>query len=251
MISSPWAQEGRPMERARLEAVFLDAGGVLIDESARERSMGEAVAAELARTVPGYAAEDYRADIDEAVACFCPRAYHYVLWKHWRSDLDPFEARCEAFFESWRASAPPLELMPGIGEELRRLAGRFRVGIAGQYGRSVLELLDEHGLGDTLSWRFTQDDFVGITKPDPRYLERILARCGVEPGAAVMVGDRIDKDVVPARMVGMRTVLVRVGLHRNQQPRLPEEVPDVELPSVVGLAAAIEELADRPVPSDG
>jgi ribonucleotide monophosphatase NagD (HAD superfamily) len=59
-----------------------------------------------------------------------------------------------------------------------------------------------------------------------------------------MVGDRIDKDVIPARLVGMRTVRIRLGLHREQRARSPEEVPDAELPSVVGLAETIETLAD-------
>ena len=41
----------------------------------------------------------------------------------------------------------------------------------------------------------------------------------------------------------MKMVRIRLGLHREQEPRLPEEIPDVELPSVVGLAQAIEQVA--------
>jgi ribonucleotide monophosphatase NagD (HAD superfamily) len=58
-----------------------------------------------------------------------------------------------------------------------------------------------------------------------------------------MVGDRIDKDVIPAKQVGMRTIVVRVGLHRHQQPRIPFEIPDRELNSVVGLAEAVIDVA--------
>ncbi|MBU1319069.1 MAG: HAD hydrolase-like protein [candidate division Zixibacteria bacterium] len=59
------------------------------------------------------------------------------------------------------------------------------------------------------------------------------------------VGDRIDKDIVPARLLRMKTVLVRGGLHRHQQPRIPYETPDIELHGITGLANAIMELAGR------
>jgi ribonucleotide monophosphatase NagD (HAD superfamily) len=60
-----------------------------------------------------------------------------------------------------------------------------------------------------------------------------------------MVGDRIDKDVIPAKLLGMKTILIRVGLHKNQQPRIPFEVPDAELDSVIGLADAILKVAEQ------
>jgi ribonucleotide monophosphatase NagD (HAD superfamily) len=59
-----------------------------------------------------------------------------------------------------------------------------------------------------------------------------------------MVGDRIDKDIIPAKQLGMKTIRVRWGLHRNQNPRSDEEHPDIELNSVVGLAKSIMILAD-------
>jgi len=224
--------------------VLLDAGGVVLDETAHEEAWAEAIARVLEPVVPGYDVERYFRDAAEAVRIFVPRVYRYAIWKHVRPDA----ARAEALFADalriQRDLRPPLRLMDGVGEEMRRLAGRFRIGLAGQYGARILDLLADHGLLETLAWRFTQDDF-DVTKPDPRFYERIAAAAGVRCEDCVMVGDRIDKDVIPARAVGMRTVRIRLGVHREQEPRLPEEVPDVELPSVVGLAAALERLAGR------
>jgi len=225
-----------------LDVVLMDAGGVVLDETAHEEAWAEAIARTLAPVVPGYDQERYRSDAAEAVRIYVPRVYRYAIWKHVRPDA----ARAGALFAEarriQRELRPPLRLMDGIGDEMRRLAGRFRVGLAGQYGAEILSLLARHDLLDALAWRFTQDDF-DVTKPDPRFYERIAAAAGVRCAECVMVGDRIDKDVIPARVVGMRTVRVRLGLHREQEPRLPEEIPDVELPSVRGLAAAIEALA--------
>jgi FMN phosphatase YigB (HAD superfamily) len=132
--------------------------------------------------------------------------------------------------------------MPGFREEAGAIARDFHIGIAGQYGGELLQLLKDESLIDLFTYRFTQDDF-DITKPDPRYLERIAAACGVAPGECVMVGDRIDNDIIPARHLGMKTVLVRVGLHRKQQPRIPFEIPDAEIEGIKGLADAVLEVS--------
>ena len=224
---------------ATLRAVLLDAGGVLLDERAMEASRARATARTLASYVDGYSVDRYWADIEEAVRAFTPDTYLYVFWKHLQPDRQAYDAAYGAFLRDWRP--PPLELMPGIGEELRELAATYQVGIAGQYGKEILDLLERERLLDCLAWRFTQDDFK-LTKPDPRYLLQIAGACGISPTECVMVGDRIDKDVVPAKQVGMRTVRIRVGLHRNQRPRIPSEIPDIELEDVVGLADAVRAL---------
>jgi HAD superfamily hydrolase (TIGR01509 family) len=57
-------------------------------------------------------------------------------------------------------------------------------------------------------------DFVGITgeighwKPSPEAFLHVLARLGVAPHEAAMVGDSLDFDIEPARRLGMRTVWV-------------------------------------------
>ena len=57
-----------------------------------------------------------------------------------------------------------------------------------------------------------------------------------------MVGDRIDNDIAPAKLLGMRTVLFRTGRHIEQQARSHQEVPDAEVLDVVALRVAMENL---------
>jgi ribonucleotide monophosphatase NagD (HAD superfamily) len=59
-----------------------------------------------------------------------------------------------------------------------------------------------------------------------------------------MVGDRIDNDVVPAKLLGMRTVLIRTGRHREHQPRSWDEIPDFEVEDAIGILRAVEKLLD-------
>jgi ribonucleotide monophosphatase NagD (HAD superfamily) len=60
-----------------------------------------------------------------------------------------------------------------------------------------------------------------------------------------MVGDRIDSDIVPAKLLGMCTVLFRTGRHHAQRRRSWEERPDAEVHDVAGLARAIDLLHRR------
>ena len=55
-----------------------------------------------------------------------------------------------------------------------------------------------------------------------------------------MVGDRIDNDIAPARVLGIHAVLFRTGRHRAQEPRTWEEIPDAEVHDVAGGAARPE-----------
>ncbi len=59
-----------------------------------------------------------------------------------------------------------------------------------------------------------------------------------------MVGDRIDCDMIPARLLGMRTVRLRSGRHASQEARSPDEGPDAEAVDVPGLRTAIFILLD-------
>jgi putative hydrolase of the HAD superfamily len=231
-------------DRLEITTALLDAGGVILDETEHERVRVEIAVEALRGVVPGYSEQQLYCDLDEAIRVFCPRVLAYTLWKRVGPDMALFEKIYAWFRSQWGRRRPPLKLMPGLEEELRVLSAGLDVGIAGQYGGDLLELLKENALLDYFRYSFTQDDFE-ITKPDPRYLERIAEACGVETGRCIMVGDRIDNDIIPARQLGMKTVRIRVGLHRRQEPRIPSEVPDAELDGIRGLGQTVLKIAAR------
>jgi len=224
-----------------IDTVLLDAGGVILDESEYERIRAEVAVETLSSIVSGYDLDSYWADVHYAVKCYVPRVYQYVLWQHCGESLETFERVRTEYDAAWKPREPALTLMAGIDRVLEDLAADFGVIIAGQYGSNLLNLLEEHDLLRFFLNALTQDDF-GITKPDPRYYQQILERSGRSAGRSVMIGDRIDKDVVPAKIIGMRTVRIRTGIHAEQRPRIPDEVPDVEIASVAEIPDAVRSL---------
>jgi HAD superfamily hydrolase (TIGR01549 family) len=222
--------------------VLLDAGGVIVDESELEDVRAGIISNVLSSLIRGYSAFNYRADIDQAIKSFCPNVYKYVFWKYTEGNLPLFEELYQRHLRAWNAERPALKLSDAFAAEARAIGSRFKIAIAGQYGREILDLLRENSILDCFAFHYTQDDF-SLTKPDPRYFEQIIDRIGANPAACIMVGDRIDKDIIPAKQLGMKTVLVRTGLHRNQRPRVPFEIPDREQDGISGLSRTVGELA--------
>ena len=67
----------------------------------------------------------------------------------------------------------------------------------------------------------------------------------VPPAECIFVGDRLDRDIAPARARGMATIQFRTGRWRQQRPRDASETPDAVVTDVAELETAIRDLSDR------
>jgi len=85
----------------------------------------------------------------------------------------------------------------------------------------------------------------GFSKPDPRAFQAAAASLGVTPPDCIMVGDRIDNDIAPAKALGMAAILFRSGRHRKQRPRGAAEAPDAVIADLPELEAALAALLAR------
>ena len=75
--------------------------------------------------------------------------------------------------------------------------------------------------------------FVG--KPNPLMMRSALRQLGAHSETAVMIGDRMDTDIIAGTEAGMRTVLVLSGVTRPEQvARFPYQ-PTLVLPSVAEI----------------
>ena len=59
---------------------------------------------------------------------------------------------------------------------------------------------------------------VGIRKPDPRIFTLGVEALGLKPGQTTVVGDSYDKDIVPAKRAGCRTVWIKGEGWTNETP---------------------------------
>jgi putative hydrolase of the HAD superfamily len=112
-------------------------------------------------------------------------------------------------YEGPMAEWPEVEPVPGADEALAALAPRYTIAVASNTDFSnaplVLAALARVGL-DRYVDRVFASAAMGVAKPEAAFFERILADLEVEPGEAVMVGDRYDNDVAAAKAVGLWTL---------------------------------------------
>jgi FMN hydrolase / 5-amino-6-(5-phospho-D-ribitylamino)uracil phosphatase len=145
----------------------------------------------------------------------------------------------EAFLDAGRRVE--LEVAPGLGDALEALESRgVRVGIVcdvGFSGGAVLrDLLEREGLlGHFDGWSFS--DETGHYKPAPGAFQPALVALGVEPRAAMHVGDLRRTDVAGAAALGMRTVRYR-GMHDDSDA-------GVEADFVIDSHLELLEVVDR------
>ena len=72
------------------------------------------------------------------------------------------------------------------------------------YG-NIATVLREFSL-DGIFQHIVESAVVGIRKPDPRIFTLGVEALGLDPSEVVVVGDSIDKDIIPARQAGCHTV---------------------------------------------
>lgn len=224
-----------------IRAVLFDVGGPINTEIEHERLIdadiiAAAEAAGVRVTPPRYAAA-----VGFAVHSYAPDAHPAIIWKLVDGDAR-LAARVWADFRHRVAGRAVFELRAGIAALLASLHGRgLALGLAANQPHDTLRVLDAHGVGRYFHHREVSGTH-GYRKPDLRLFLRACDDLGVEPAACLMVGDRIDNDVAPAKHLGMATVRFRTGRHAAQQPRSHDEVPDAEVEDAAALGAALERL---------
>jgi len=71
-----------------------------------------------------------------------------------------------------------------------------------------------------------------VGKPSPIILEVALEQLGVEPRECVIVGDRLETDIVMGKRLGLATVLVLTGITPAGAARIADTAPDLVVPSI-------------------
>jgi HAD superfamily hydrolase (TIGR01509 family) len=227
------------------KAVLFDVGGPLDLEIEHERLIDIDIRAALARQGVAVTDEAYTAACRYAVDSFAPSAYAAINWR--LAGGDPSIAAAAYAYVRERSPLRAemrggLELRPGIDRVINRVsASGLKLGLAANQPARIIADLDGHGIGRFFSHREVFGHH-GYLKPDVRLFLRACEDLGVEPGECIMVGDRIDNDIFPAKVLGMTAVLFRTGRHIEQQPRSWEEVPDREVWDVDELATALDAL---------
>jgi putative hydrolase of the HAD superfamily len=235
-----------------IRAVIFDIGGPLDLEEAFEAAIDADIRAGLAREGVQVSEASWQRANRRAVETCAPSLYRCVIWQLTAGDLEKSLRVYHWMQERSDTRRDLFELRPGITGVLDALkAHGLRLGLAANQPLHALASLSQQGIGHYFENKGISAVY-GYRKPDIRLFLRACQDLAVEPSECIMVGDRIDNDIVPAKLLDMRTVLIRTGRHREQQPRSWDERPDTEVMDAAGILKAIEVMLDSspPAPTD-
>ena len=106
--------------------------------------------------------------------------------------------------------------------------------IANAHSTGARNIIKATGLQDYLDAIIISEE-IGIEKPCRRIFEIALGKLGVKAGNAVMVGNRIDADIVGANRFGMKSVWFRWNERYSGIMHSGEEKPDFIISSLSEL----------------
>lgn len=125
-------------------------------------------------------------------------------------------------------------LFDGVYDVLEELSKTYHLGVLANQPATTLQRLKR----DRIYTYFTLcllSDIENLSKPDIRFFEYALDKIKCDPKNVIMVGDRLDNDIMPAKKTGMKTIRIKQGLNAVQEPLNDLYVPDYEVSSIQEL----------------
>lgn len=123
------------------------------------------------------------------------------------------------------------ELYPDTVKCLQVLREKYHLGIIANQIPGAEKRLERMGIRQYFDLIISSAE-EGVAKPDPEIFRIALARAGCSPEQAVMIGDRIDNDIVPAKQMGMKTVWIKQGVGKYWNIQRESETPEYEVNSL-------------------
>ncbi len=114
-------------------------------------------------------------------------------------------------FELYEDSLPTLEVLKKRG---------FKLGLLSNVGQDIDSDCQELGLEPLLDFKVTSFE-VGFDKPHPEIFLAALKKAAVTPEEIIYVGDQYDQDILGARNVGIKAILIK----RNGSPTSTYDCP--------------------------
>jgi HAD superfamily hydrolase (TIGR01549 family) len=162
------------------------------------------------------------------------------LWRRYRDGIAQYNVtvvghlKAFGYKESTTTHLYPSELdrpYPEAKPLLEKLSKAYKLGVIANQSRGASERLENYGLLQYIDFVLGSAQ-VGLHKPDPRIFRLALEKAGCKPHEAVMIGDRPDNDIYPAKLIGLRTIRIRQGTSSTQLAKSEAYEADVTVHSL-------------------
>lgn len=203
-----------------IEFIFFDMGYTLVneDEVWAVRCKEQADTYEAKKY--GITADMLLRDIRSAADAFLPQ-WKTVMAKYGFTNSAKYKSEYETLYED-------------ALYVLEKLSKRFKLGIIANQSSGLSERLRNWAIDKYFTAVVSSADYE-FSKPDKRLFGAALEKCGCSAHKAVMVGDRLDNDILPANELGFTTVRIKQGFAKNQTAASENYIPKYEIDNLTQL----------------
>lgn len=194
--------------------LFFDIGNTIYDETDADKDRVEAL---LSDNDYDITAEIFYDDMMDAAAAYAKSPFAAVRNKYGIEETTPYYADKE-------------KLYPDVISTLEKLRMKYKIGVIANQPSITYERLEKDGLIRYFDICLLSET-EGLEKPDREIFMRALEQADCRPEDAVMIGDRLDNDIFPAKEIGFKTIWLRQGISCKQEPVTDDYVPDWEVSS--------------------
>ena len=201
-------QRGFLPKKDEIKWLFFDVGSTLIDESR--------------------VYEDRMKKIAELSGITPQQIYEHAISLYRRNKKGDLEIAKQLGIELPKWESQYEKLYTDSENCLKRLSRNYEIGIIANQPLGTSERLENLGVRKYIDLVIASAE-EGVSKPDRRIFEIALERSGCKPEKAVMIGDRIDNDIVPAKQLGMKTIWIKQGFGSLWTVMDESEKADIEV----------------------
>lgn len=214
----------------KIEWIFFDVGGVIGDES-EFQSIRERYDLESIRLFqPDVTMDDVKShwinassvigDLDENVIC------EFLHDDHEQRMAIEHMLRLREYAPKYYDI---LKIRPEAKEVISALAMNYHLGLMANQGKDIRHFLQASHCFDYFHYSNVSADH-SLSKPNPVFFQTVLKQAGANPHHSVIIDDNIERGLIPAKKLGMRTVWYRL-----QDRDIPKRTIDYTIDSLRDL----------------
>lgn len=201
-------QRGFLPKKDEIKWLFFDVGSTLVDESS--------------------VYEDRMKKIAELSSLTPQQIYEHAISLYRKNKKGDLEIAKQLGIELPKWESQYEKLYTDSEDCLKRLSRNYEIGIIANQPLGTSERLENLGVRKYIDLVIASAE-EGVSKPDRCIFEIALERSGCKPENAIMIGDRIDNDIVPAKQLGMKTIWIKQGFGSLWTVMEESEKADIEV----------------------
>lgn len=220
------------IDRQKLNWLFFDVGGVLIDKSHYEKWLIQSMMIILRhyhKEVTPLALLGASIKASGKIGSLVLNTFQVIL-KNQKKTKKAYEElkakRAKEKMEYYQITSIRPEALPVV----QKLSSRFHLGIIANQAPEVKEKLSGGGLLSYFQYAGISEEY-NLFKPDPIFFQAVLRDARAKPEESAMIDDNIERSLATAKKLGMTTVFYNL----NQRKETPKNIIDFTIYSLKDL----------------